>query len=303
MFDGIDVVVLPVADTGPLRRLYVDAMGFEVVEAGPVREAEAWARIWDLPSPPATSLLLGKPGSHGGWIRLVAVPGLPKPDAAGIPDRPGPYALDFYLRHPGETEAVIEERGWRFVSDPVDYLLPGTAHPVRERMLDQTSSGLLHAFVGYREGRTRCVLGERPEVDVSEVNAVVFATDDLPAARTFAEDVLGGRIYFSGRFEGEALERLLTLGPGEGFDAVLTRGPKSRNARLEFIQRLPGHPPRPMTGAPRVVAECAMDDLAALAERLAHGSHGASTGIVETADGPRLGLRSRYGAHFCFRQR
>ena len=52
-----------------------------------------------------------------------------------------------------------------------------------------------------------------------------------------------------------------------------------------------------MTGPPRVIAECAMDDLAALAGRLADGSHGASTGIVETADGPRLGLRSRHGAH------
>lgn len=303
MFDGIDIVVLPVADTGPLRELYADAMGFEVVEAGPVREPELWSRLWSLPLPPAESVLLGKPGSKGGWIRLVSVPGLPSPDAAGAPDRPGPYALDFYLRDPAATEDAIEKRGWTFVGDPVGYLLPGTEHPVRERMLDQSRSGLRHAFVQYREGRTRCVLGERPDADVSEINAVVFATADLPGARTFVTDVLGGRIYFSDRFDGPAMERLLALAPGEGFDAVIARGPASRNARLEFIEHIAPAAPRPPHASPRVVAGCAMDDLEALAARLATGEHGTSTGIVETVEGPQLGLRSRYGACFHFWRR
>lgn len=303
MFDGIDIVVLPVAETEPLLELYVDAMGFEVVEAGPVREPEVAARLWSLPSPPAKTILLGKPGSKGGWIRLVEVPGLPRPDPAGRPDRPGPYALDFYLRDPDATEKEIGGRGWGFVSDPVDYLLPGTEYPVRERMLDQTVSGLLHAFVQYREGRTRCVLGERPEEDVSEVNAVVFATGDLPGARAFVENVLGGHVYFADRFGGPAVEELLGLEPGEGFEAVIARGPASRNARLEFLRHLPPASPRPPHAYPRVVAGCAMDDLDALAARLATGEHGASTGVVDTVAGPHLGLRSRYGACFYFWQR
>jgi catechol 2,3-dioxygenase-like lactoylglutathione lyase family enzyme len=303
VFDGIDIVVLPVAGTGPLLDLYVAAMGFEVIERGPVREPALWQRLWDLPAPPAESVLLGKRGSKGGWIRLVDVPGLPRPDAAGVPDCPGPYALDFYLRDPDATEAAIGEQGWTFVSDPVDYLLPGTEYPVRERLLDQTRSGLRHAFVQYREGRTRCVLGERPEVDVSEVNAVVFATADLPGARAFVEDVLGGRIYFDDRFDGPAVERLLGLAPGDGFDAVIARGPASRNARLEFLQHVVPATPRPPHACPRVVAGCAMDDLDALAARLAAGDHGVSTGIVETAEGARLGLRSRYGASFEFWRR
>ncbi|MFA1541876.1 VOC family protein [Actinomadura monticuli] len=303
MFDGIDIVVLPVADTGPLRELYVDLMGFEVVEDGPVRDADVRARLWDLPLPPAESVLLGKPGSRGGWIRLVGVPGLPAPDPAGVPDRPGAYALDFYLRDPAAAEEALEGRGWTFVAGPVDYLLPGTDHPVRERMLDQTRSGLRHAFVQYREGRTRCVLGERPEEDVSEVNAVVFATGDLPGARAFVTDVLGGRVYFSGRFDGPAVERLLGLPAGAGFDAAIARGPASRNARLEFIEHIAPAAPRPPHSYPRVVAGCAVDDLDALAARLAGGGHGRSTGIVETADGPRLGLRSTYGAGFEFWRR
>lgn len=303
VFDGIDIVVLPAADIGPLLDLYVAAMGFEVVAEGPVREPALWARLWGLPSPPAESVLLGKPQSNGGWIRLVRVPGLPRPDAAGAPDRPGPYALDFYLRRPDATESAMAKQGWTFVSDPVDYLLPGTEYPVRERLLDQTRSGLRHAFVQYREGRTRCVLGERPEEDVSEVNAVVFATADLPGARAFVEDVLGGRVYFDDRFDGPAVERLLGLAPGDGFDAVIARGPASRNARLEFLRHVVPATPRPPHAYPRVVAGCAMDDLEALAARLAAGDHGASTGIVETAEGPQLGLRSRYGASFQFWRR
>ncbi|WP_141578381.1 hypothetical protein [Actinomadura sp. WMMA1423] len=303
MFDGIDLVVLPAADIGPLRELYVDALGFEVVEAGPVRDPRLWARLWSLPLPPAESVLLEKRASRGGSIRLVRVPGLPAPDAAGAPDRPGPYALDFYLRDPAATEAAVERLGWGFVSGPVDYLLPGTEHPVRERMLVQSRSGLRHAFVQYREGRTRCVLGERPEVDVSEVNAAVFATADLPGARAFAEDVLRGRVYFSGRFEGPAVERLLGLAPGQGFEAVIARGPASRNARLEFIEHIAPAAPRPPHAHPRMIAGCAVDDLGALAARLASGEHGPSTGVVETAEGPHLGLRSRYGACFHFWRR
>ncbi len=303
MFDGIDIVVLPVAGTAPLRALYVDVMGFEVVEEGPLQDPALWSRLWSLPLPPTESVLIGKPGSEGGWIRLVGVPGLPHPDPAGVPDRPGAYALDFYLRDPGATEDALAERGWTFVGDPVHYLLPGTEHPVRERMLDQTRSGLRHAFVQYREGRTRCVLGERPDLDVSEVNAVVFGTGDLAGARAFVEDVLGGHVYFSDRFEGPAIERLLGLAPGEGLDAFIARGPGSRNARLEFIRHLAPAAPRPPHAYPRVVAGCAMDDLEALAARLADGRHGPSTGIVETAEGPQLGLRSRYGACFHFWQR
>jgi catechol 2,3-dioxygenase-like lactoylglutathione lyase family enzyme len=303
VFDGIDLVILPVADMSPLRRLYVEAMGFEVLGSGPLPEPEVWARLWSLPLAPVSSVLLGKQGSNGGWIRLVEVPGLPQADPAGPPDRVGPYALDFYLRDPEATEALVERLGWGFVSAPVDYLLPGTEYPVRERMLEQALSGVRHAFVRYREGRTRCVLGERPEVEVSEVNAVVFGTDDLPGARRFVEEVLEGRVYFSGRFDGPALETLLDLAPGEGFEAIIARGPRSRNARLEFIERIPCPEPRPQHLFPRVVAGCAMEDLDLLASRLADGSHGESTGIVQTPQGPQLGLRSRYGAHFCFWQR
>lgn len=306
MFDGIDVVTMPARDIEPLLHLYGDLMGFEDQGAEPVDGA--WQAVWGLPLVPERARLLGKPGSAGGWIRLVEVPGLPQPAFTSRADRVGPLALDFYLRDPRAVERRLEEHGWRFLTEAVHYPLPGTDIAVRERMLVQPESGLLHATVLHRPGQTRCVLDRTPDQDTSEVVAGVFVTDDLPGACAFAQDVLGAHRYFTGRFDGPAVERMLDLPPGGGFAATLFRGQTSRNARLEFAElRTPDSRTPPSEPWPTAIAGCAVDDLDALASRLAAGDHGASTGLVtvETADGPaqRIGLRSSYGANFEFWER
>ncbi|MCD9198687.1 hypothetical protein [Aeromicrobium wangtongii] len=305
MFDGIDTIVLPVADIAPLRELYVDLLGFTPGPVEPVTDP-AWQSLWALPVAPTRTVLLAKPRSHGGWIRLVEAPGLPAPEPAGRPDRPGAYALDFYQRDAATTEALVEAAGWTFRSPATHYALPGTTLPVRERMLEQPFSGLVHASVQYREKGTRCVIDHDGAEQTSEVNAVVFMTDRYAGAKSFAEHVLGGRPYFEGRFDDPAVAEMLALEPGEGFAAALFRGPASRNARLEFGEVMPGGTRSP-DPVPRVVASCAMDDLDALAEALAGGEHGVSTGVVEASDATgttrRLGLRSVYGATFDFFER
>ena len=109
MFDGIDVVTLPAADIDPLLHLYGELLGFEDLGAEPV--GDGWQTVWGLPSPPRRARLLGKPGSAGGWIRLVEVPGLPSPALTSRADRVGPLALDFYLRDPGALERRVEAGG------------------------------------------------------------------------------------------------------------------------------------------------------------------------------------------------
>ena len=308
MFDGIDVVTLPVADIDGLLPLYVDGLGFTVEGREDVADP-AWRRIWALPTQPTRAMLLGKKGSDGGWLRLVEVPGLPVATAASRPDRVGAYALDFYVRDADEVEARLSALGWQFTSEPQNYPLPGTTAPVRERMLQQAPSGLLHAIVQYRPGQTRCVLS-RSEADVSEVVAAVFVAPVISEAAEFAEETLGARQYFNGRFEGEAIRQMLCLNPGEGFDAALFRGAGSRNARLEFGQVLASETPRDVDQAPaqdsifRVVAGCAVEDLDVLAQRLARASGGDSTGILTLADGHRrLGFASKFGAAFDFWER
>lgn len=309
MFDGIDVVTLPAPGLDDLLALYTEGLGFAVVADRPVDDP-VWQRLWALPVPPRREVLLGKPGSQGGWLRLVDVPGLPEPRMPGRPDRDGAYAIDFYVRGADRVEERIGALGWGFRSEAQHYLLPGTPVEVRERMLVQSRSGLLHAIVEYRPGQTRCVLAEAPDEDCSEVVAVVFFTSHHAEATAFAAGVLGAKRYFSGRFEGPAVERMLGLGAGEGFEAALFRGPRSRNARLEFAATMA---PGPAGGAvqaadpdpvARAVAGCGVDDLEGLAQSLADGRHGTSTGVLTLADGSRrLGLASRYGAAFEFWQR
>lgn len=309
MFDGIDVVTLPAADIDDLLALYTEGFGFSIITDRPVSDPVR-QRLWALPFPPRREVLLGKPGSHGGWIRLVDVPDLPEARTPGRPDRDGPYALDFYVRGVDQVEARIASLGWGFRSEAQYYSLPGTHVEVRERMLEQGRSGMLHAIVEYRPGQTRCVLGETADEDCSEVVAAVFFTSHLAKATAFAEKVLGARRYFSARFDGPAVERMLGLAEGEGFEAALFRGPLSRNARLEFggtIASVPAKPVAETAGrdlVPRVIAECAVDDLDALSNTLAGGEHGISTGVLTVADGARrLGLVSPYGAVFEFWQR
>lgn len=305
MFDGIDVLTLPASGIEDLLALYTEGFGFTVVTDRPVEDPSA-QRLWSLPLPPRREVLLGKPGSQGGWLRLVDVPGLPEPRPARRPDRDGAYALDFYVRGADRVEERLAALGWGFRSEAQHYLLPGTPVEVRERMLDQRRSGLLHAIVEYRPGQTRCVLAEAPGEDCSEVVAAVFFTSRSAEATAFATEVLGARRYFCDRFDGPAVERMLGLGPGEGFEAALFRGPLSRNARLEFaatMSPVAGSAPEP-DAVPRVIAGCAVPDLDGLARGLADGRHGVSTGVLTTADGGRrLGLASRYGAVFEFWQR
>ncbi len=305
MFDGIDTVVLPAADIDALESLYVNGLGFTRVSDEPVDDP-AWQSLWGLPVAPTRKVLLAQPHSYGGWLLLVEAPGLPAAQGAGRPDRPGPYALDFYQRDAAATEAQLEQSGWEFRSPATYYSLPGTEIPVRERMLEQPVSGLVHASVQYRERGTRCVIDHDESERTSEVNAVVFMTDRFAAACSFAADILGGRKYFEGRFDAPAVAEMLNLDEGEGFAAALFRGPGSRNARLEFGEAIAGGD-RDADPVPRVIASCAMDDLDALADALADGVHGPSTGILTATDSSgttrRLGLRTIYGAAFEFFQR
>src|SRR5690606_21804386 len=139
---------------------------------------------------------------------------------------------------------------------------------------------------------TRCVIDRDPTEDASEVVAAVFMTDDLPGARRFAAEVLGGQEYFAGRFDGPAVEQMLSLEPGEGFVGALFRGPDSRNARLEFAATIPGGRREPEE-VRRVVAVCAAEDLDELAGRLSDGEHGHVTGDVDVDGVRHVGFASR----------
>lgn len=298
VFDGIDEVVLPVADADALINFYASVLEFEVMasEADP---DPALARLWSLPRAPRRTTLLGKEGSAGGWIRVAEVPGLASPLPAGRPDRNGAYALDFYLRDPIVTEAAAE-RWYPNRGVPAWYPLPGRPDAmVHEGFFDQTHSGLAHATVGYRPRGTRCVLDSHPNATVSEVVAVVFSTHRFKEAVAFVRDVLGGEAYLADEFGGEQIEALLGLSPGETLPMTLFRGPQSRNARLEVCHARKARPARPDERVPRAIATIALPELDEVAEILADGRYGPSTGVCDVRqDGVttrRIGIHTVHG--------
>ncbi|MFC6152113.1 VOC family protein [Nocardioides yefusunii] len=299
MFDGIDELVLPVASLDEPLHLYRDLMGFTLASRHPA--SPHLAELWDLPAAVTEEVLLTKPGASGGALRLALTPGLPPADPAGRPDRAGPYALDFYLRDAAAVEDRCTTAGRRFVTEAVHYELPGTTIPVRERMLIQDDSGLLHAFVQHRPRGTRCVLDQAPAEDISEVAAAVFMTDRFEDARAFAREILGGQEYFVGRFDGPGVEAMLALDPGEGFIGALYRGATSANARLEFGEAITSE--RSPDPVHRVIARVAVDDLDRVEAQLAGGVHGRVTGRHVVDGVSRLGLVSAYGAVFDLHQR
>ncbi|MCK5891467.1 MAG: hypothetical protein P1U38_08030 [Aeromicrobium sp.] len=272
MFDGLDLVVLPATDTDRLVDLYAGVMGFTVLDddADPDR---AWDRLLDLPAPVERVRRLAKPGATGGALVLLEVAGLDDVGAPGAPARRGPYALDFFARDSDDLERRLEEAGWTFTSEPVDYSLPGTDIPVRERMLVQGVSGLLHAIVQHRPMGTRSVLGQVEHEQCSEVVAAVCLAPELDAARAFAAEALGGREYLRGDFAGPEVERMLAMHPGEALDGALFRGPTSANARLEFAWRHTATPADPVA-TPRVVLGLQVEDLHLADSWSAHGTGG-----------------------------
>lgn len=298
-FDGIDEVVLPLGNLGQLRDFYVETMGFDVAvdETDPDSRL---AKVWSLPTAPRRTLLLVKPGSAGGSIRLVETPGLEAPGPAGRPDRSGAYALDFFLRDAVGTERRIEKAGYPFRGPAARYPLPG--HPetsVHERILDQPHSGVIHATIGYRDKGTRCVLNQDDQQQVSEVVAVVFCSQRYAEAVAFVAEVLGGTAYLRGEFGGPELESLLHLERGEVLPMTLFRGAGSRNARLEICAARAQQPAREDEAVPRATAICRIKDLDRVAAALADGRHGRTTGPLDVRqDGTmtrRLGVRTLHG--------
>ncbi len=291
-FDGIDVVALEVPQAEPLLGLYRDQLGFAIAsdeEGGATGDLGA---LLGLERPVIRAVQLTRGDASGGALLLVET-GCPPAGPADVPARrPGPYALDFYLRDAASTEARLAESGWRFTSEAVRYPLPGTHIEVREHMLHQPHSGLLHALVQHRPGGTRSVLGDDETGVSSEVVAVVVLTADLPAARALARDVLGGREYFAGVFAGPEVEEMLGFPPGHGLDAALFRGPGSRNARLEFARPVDGagRPVALVAGAarPAVVPTVVVADVDEVADRLrAHPTAGAVSAPYAIAWGGR----------------
>lgn len=292
-FDGVDLITVLVPEAGPLLDLYTEWLGFDVAQSGPVVRPDDWRAAFDLPGSGAMSAwLLGKPGSQGGWIRVVEDRSGGPATAAATIAAAGPHALDFYVRDVTALHARMSAAGASFRSAPLDYTLFGTANQVRECLLE-VPAGLVHAFVDYLPGHHRCVLAGMPDGTVSEAVAVVQVVPDIDAVLTILTDLLGVSVYLDQTFAGPQIERLMALQAGTEFRMALMRGPTRRNARLEVIQQTPApRPGSPATVSPaRVILGCAVPTLDTLHQRLQRAGQGRVSQLTSLT-GPGAAVRS-----------
>lgn len=234
MFHRIDRVGLHCRDSTPLIELYQQLFGFRNVATQLLDENSNYRKLWGLPSGPLTVHLLDKAGAGGGGLRIVSGPAIPDDGRLASLGTPGPFALDFYVRGLDGLVKDMRELGYRFRSEIVSYKLFGTEFEVREILLE-APLGLVHALVEFLPDRHRCILGRDESQRVSEVVAAVTAVDDIEQGLVTLRDALSGQIYFDQVFSGDSIERLVGLDDGTSFRAVLLRGPRRENARIELM--------------------------------------------------------------------
>ena len=258
VFDGVDPVTLCTPDAAKAVALYRDGLGFQVVSES-VWPAQPWRQVWKLPPGPDLQVVeLGKPRAHGGGIRIVSVPELPVVHGGRLPNLPGPYAWDFYVRDMQACVQRIKNLGWVFRSEPQKYPLFGQDFEVTEVMLEGPQ-GLLHALVEYIPGQHRCVLGIDDSEDASEMIALVVVVDPINAPRAAMIEGLGADVAMDETFTGPEVERLLDLPSGSAFQMVLMRGPSRRSARFELLEGIGGE--AVSSGIPHVIAPMPFENL------------------------------------------
>ena len=212
-----------------------------------------------------------------------------------------PATLDALVRDEpvvAVAETVLDVRFSILVRPGTREIRTIASHP---HALAQVREWIAAELPGVTSIATSSTAAAAAAVDRGEFDAAVTAPVAVHhyALEEFAVDVLGATCYFDDRFEGPAVEELLDLRAGEGFRATLFRGPRSRNARLEFIEALTDEPPRDVV--PRAIATIEVADLELVLDRLGDGRHGSTTPVVAPSlDGvvrPRVGVATRYGAH------
>jgi catechol 2,3-dioxygenase-like lactoylglutathione lyase family enzyme len=257
-FDGVDPVTLCTPEAFEAVSLYRDGLGFQIVRDS-IWPADPWRNLWNLPDGGDLHVVeLAKPRAHGGGIRIVDVPELPIVSGGRLPNQPGPYAWDFYVRDMSAAVQRIQDLGWSFRSEPQRYPLFGQDFEVTEVMLEGPQ-GLLHALVEYIPGQHRCVLGVDETEETSEVIALVVVVADIDAPRAAMVDGLGADVAMDETFTGPEVERLLDLPAGSAFRMVLMRGPSRRSARFELLESIGGVPRN--SDIPHVIAPLPVPDL------------------------------------------
>ena len=122
MIDAIAHVTVGVADLAPVRRLWIDRFGLEIVAAR-VGPDEGLATLWGIsPERIAEQLLLRTPAAPTGWLHFVRFndPDAPVRQGAAPTDL-GPKNIDVNCHDMPARYAELQQAGYAFRSTVVEY--------------------------------------------------------------------------------------------------------------------------------------------------------------------------------------
>jgi len=291
-------IIVGVADMAPVRSLWCDRFGLEVVAEQPGSDA-ALEALWGLkPGSIVAQLLVRTPARDSGWLHFVQFSN-PEP-----PVREGAAATDWCPKNIDVNCVDIDSRVAELVSD---------GHHFRSAVADSEVDGLSirEVHMPAHDG-INVVLIEIPDWSdqlaphhYGAVTSFVTVVPDAQAEQAFYVDILGLASLIQHRLEGAAIEQMIGLPPGAALELQVLGDAENIFGRIELISYV-GQPGAdlyrrarpPATGS--LGARFRVDDLAAFLDRAAIANMAVrDAGVVELIFGRCHLLTLRSPAGFC----
>ena len=231
MINGISYVSIGVADMAPVRALWIDALGLEVVAASSGPDAQL-TKLWHIPAEQiAEQLLLRTPGAETGWLHFVQfrAPGDAIRKDAAPTDRCAKN-LDVNCVNMPVLVEQLKNAGYEFRSAISEYEIDGLG--VREVQMP-VHDGVNVVFIE--------VLGEGFDVDYTAkgfagLTSFVVIVPDAQIETEFYQALFGFAEIMRHRISGPAIEQAAGLPPGTALDMRLTGHPDNLFGRMELIE-------------------------------------------------------------------
>lgn len=228
--DAIAHVTVGVADLAPVRGLWIDLFGLEVVatRTGP---DEGLATLWGIsPERVAEQLLLRTPGAETGWLHFVRFndPDAPVRQGAAPTDL-GPKNIDVNCHDMPARYAELQRAGYAFRSAAVEYEIAG----LRAREAQMPGHDDINVVLVE-------ILSDGYEIDFTAqgfgaVTSFVVIVPDTGAEAEFYREVLGLDEVMHHRITGPGIEEVVGLPPGAALDMRLMGRDGKLFGRMELI--------------------------------------------------------------------
>lgn len=221
-------IVVGVADMAPVRSLWLDRFGLEVVASSEQPDTEL-ARLWGLAEDAvAEQLLVRTPQAPAGWLHFVRFrdPGAPVRENAATTDL-CPKNLDLNCIDIADRCAELEAYGHRFRSAIHDYAVGDLqAREVQMPAHDDTNVVLIEV--------------EDWPVRLSDryfggITSFVLTVPDTHAEAGFYRTLFGHSELMHHRISGAAIEAVVGLPTGAVLDMRLLGDPDEAYGRIELI--------------------------------------------------------------------